>query len=96
MPVYARASELVRRGVTTGSTAPNRAAQQGRVSWLSPPPADLEPLLYDPQTAGGLLMAIPGAQADACVRALVDAGVPHARRIGEVVSADAPRLEVVL
>ena len=97
VPLYERASVLVKTGVKTGSTGPNRAAQAGRVQWSKPPPDEMEPLLYDPQTAGGLLMAIPAAQADACVRALHEAGVSHARRIGEVVpSAGAPRLEVLV
>jgi len=96
VPIYPRAPSLVAAGVTTASTKPNQAALEGQVKWSREPPADLEPLLYDPQTAGGLLIALPALQADACVRSLQDAGVGHARRMGEVVDSATPRLEVVL
>jgi selenide,water dikinase len=42
-----------------------------------------ENLLYDPQTSGGLLIAVPAERGEALLNALGDAGV-MARRIGEV------------
>lgn len=40
-------------------------------------------MLYDPQTSGGLLMAVDPRDADACLAALREA-VPSAQRIGEI------------
>ena len=40
-------------------------------------------LLADPQTSGGLLVGVPAQRAEACLHALLDAGVPAAM-IGEV------------
>jgi len=41
-------------------------------------------ILCDPQTSGGLLMAVPPEKADALVLALIEAGVPIAAVIGEI------------
>ena len=45
------------------------------------------PLLFDPQTAGGLLAAISSEQADSCLAALKALGYSHSRIVGRVIPA---------
>lgn len=85
---FAGALDMYRKGETTGSNKANRAmvAAQNFSQQISLPSAEDE-LLYDPQTSGGLVLAVPAAQAEALVAALHAAGVTLARKIGEVVDS---------
>ena len=47
------------------------------------------PLIFDPQTAGGLLASVPAGNVAACVNALRALGYGRAVAIGEVREADA-------
>ncbi len=61
----------------------NRVAAAG-IETVSHPAFEL---LFDPQTAGGLLASVPASQAALCVAALRAAGYTAACRIGEVIEA---------
>ena len=62
IPLLKGAQELAALGIASSLAPANRAATIGRVSGADSP---LKALLYDPQTAGGLLAALPRAAADA-------------------------------
>lgn len=85
LPIYADAYEMYAKGETTGSNDANRRMVESKRLRIE---RDLDRsqrgLIYDPQTSGGLLLALPKEQADALVRALHEAGVSDAIRIGEV------------
>ena len=86
LPFYSGALDMYKKGETTGSNKANRAmvARHHLAMDLSLDKSE-EELLYDPQTSGGLLLSLPGEQADALIAALHAAGVAVAARIGEVV-----------
>jgi len=88
LPVYPGATEMIRKGVTTGSNFGNRQMCEGRLELPPQRAGHEEELLFDPQTSGGLLISLPEAEADDLVVALHAAGVAHAVRVGHVQSGE--------
>jgi len=83
---YDGAVAMYKKGQTTGSNRANRAllARHPLVIGRSLSHPE-EELLYDPQTSGGLLLALPKDEVPQLLRDLHAAGVEHAVRIGEIV-----------
>jgi selenide,water dikinase len=84
LPLLDGARETVAAGVLSSLQPANtrlRRALSDQEAALNHPNY---PLLFDPQTAGGLLASVPEATADACLAALHALGYPHAVRIGRV------------
>jgi selenide,water dikinase len=88
VPVYSHVAEMIQAGVTTGSTKPNREHGAARVRFAAAPSQFWDALVHDPQTSGGLLIAVEGGAADELVSRLHAAGVVEACRIGEVRAGD--------
>ncbi len=80
VPFYDGAVDLVRAGIRSTLYPANREAAAS----VSLPDRAEADLLFDPQTAGGLLAVVPGDQAPACIGALHRAGVMAAQVIGGV------------
>ena len=83
VPVPEMAFSLAAEGCYPGGLRNNREYLGDRVSADGVGPEDLLPL-YDPQTSGGLLVAVPGERAQAFVGAL-ERGDTLAATVGEVV-----------
>ncbi|MBX9702475.1 MAG: selenide, water dikinase SelD, partial [Acetobacteraceae bacterium] len=95
IPVLEGARESVARGVFS-SLQPQNVRLRRAVRDLDRAQALPDyPLLFDPQTAGGLLAGIPAARVEACVAALRAAGYAQAAVIGEVL-ARSDALEPIL
>ncbi|MBF8269782.1 MAG: selenide, water dikinase SelD [Gammaproteobacteria bacterium] len=86
LPLYPGAFDMYKKGVTTGSNTANWQRAQAFLDIRITFDKAAEEILYDPQTSGGLLLALPASQAEAAIRALVAAGVPAAVKVGEVVA----------
>jgi selenide,water dikinase len=85
LPVWEAFYPLVRRGVTTGSTAANRRHAGELVEIRAELDAAERELLFDPQTSGGLLVTVPAETAETMLRGLLAAGL-RAADVGEVVA----------
>jgi selenide,water dikinase len=86
IPVLEGARESVARGVFS-SLQPQNVRLRRAVRDLDRAQALPDyPLLFDPQTAGGLLASVPAARAEACIAALHAAGYPAAAVIGQVLA----------
>lgn len=88
IPLLPGARELFLRGLRSTAHAPNRAAFHARVEGAS----ELdEAWLYDPQTAGGLLLAVASAAGPTLAAAFLAAGEPPIACIGRIeASRDRP------
>ena len=95
LPFYPNALQMYRKGETTGSNKGNRKLAAGCWRMEGRKSAEEEELLFDPQTSGGLVLAMPDSEADNLVAALKEAGVAAACRIGRVVDADKPMIRVI-
>jgi len=86
--------ECVRAGFIPGGLKANREFAESCVAYSADISEDLKTLLYDPQTAGGLLLSVPGEIAKGLVAAMEVAGVP-AVRVGEVLPKSEKLIEVL-
>jgi len=83
VPVFDGVLDIVRKNHSGGMES-NEAYFRDGVDMAKGVPAELRDLLYDPQTSGGLLVAVDQLEADRTLQLLTDAGV-SAWRIGVVV-----------
>jgi selenide,water dikinase len=84
VPVFEEALVFARRGYLTQGDVSNRAYTRDAVSVDTGVSSTLLQVMFDPQTSGGLLIALPPSQASALVQALHTRGVQHAVIVGEV------------
>ena len=85
VPLLEGAIDLVRGNVPGGGKT-NREHFQGRTSIAAGVPAELADLLFDPQTSGGLLIAVREADAEAALQQILRVA-PRAAIIGRVAPA---------
>ena len=83
LPLLPGAARFARDGVVTGGGDRNLEQLGDRVRIEGGPPPELVDLLYDPQTSGGLLMALPAAEAEA-LRAVIAGDGGGCWRVGHV------------
>jgi selenide, water dikinase len=84
LPLLEGAQECVQAGITSSLQSANvrlRRALQNQEQFVNHP---RYPLIFDPQTAGGLLASVPPDHVDACIADLKAAGYPSTCKIGRI------------
>ena len=82
LPILEEAGEMAAMGLIPGGSHNNRSYLREKVLWKAAQSDDI--LFYDAQTSGGLLAAVPAADAAQIVRHLEDEGYEYAAVVGEV------------
>lgn len=85
IPLISGAIELVRAGAVPGGTLNNISYFSPRVIMDPSVPGVIRTLLFDAQTSGGLLIALPKQHADQLLEGLHNNGIIAAACIGEIV-----------
>jgi selenide,water dikinase len=93
IPLLEGAIECVRAEYIPGGLKANREFAECMVGYEGAISEELKTLLFDPQTAGGLLVSVSAKDAGGLLKALGDAGTP-AVEIGEVIPSTKPLILV--
>ena len=93
IPILPGALDCIRAGYVPAGLNNNRDFAECMVGYEAPISNDLKALLFDPQTAGGLLISIAGDECDRLLLDMQNAGVP-ARQIGDVTESQKPLIRI--
>ena len=92
VPVFAEAMEFAQMGMIPGGTYRNKEFRSSMVKMPTEVPEYVQDVLFDPQTSGGLFIAVSAAKANLLLSRLHEAGVVEARIVGEVVGQPKERI----
>jgi selenide,water dikinase len=94
VPMYPEALEWAAMGLIPAGAYSNRSFRGAFVDFGTHVSRRVQDLLFDPQTSGGLLIAVAGGEAVRLVAALKAKGVDSAAIVGEVVAEPVDRIIV--
>jgi len=94
VPYFPEVLEFAEQGLCPGGLGRNRDYYSCKVEFTGGISQNMQDVLYDPQTSGGLLICVEPAKAELLLKRLKEAGVADAAIIGEVVGE--PEGKVVL
>lgn len=94
LPVLEGALENAAMGLIPGGLYRNRDYIGNRCFVEDSVPREMADIIYDPQTSGGLIIAIPEMEADLLLKEITDSGNRWARVIGRVETLDKPGIVV--
>jgi selenide,water dikinase len=94
VPHFPESLEMIQQGVRTGVTQDNKALVADFIRLDQGITPEEEMLMYDPQTSGGLFIAVAADRAEALVQKLHERGVSDAVVVGEVVASPEPVIRI--
>ena len=94
MPVFKGIRELVEGEIIPGGLLRNRDFRKPMVDVDPDVPAWIADVLYDPQTSGGLLIALAATEAEGLLKRLHEAGIDDAAIVGEFVTEPRGRIRL--
>jgi selenide,water dikinase len=94
IPLFPEAKEYAMTGLVPGGTQRNKEFRLSMIEQAYEIDDDIWNILFDPQTSGGLLISVPGKEAEALLRKLHRNGIEDAAIIGEIVGEPKGRIIV--
>jgi len=94
IPVFTEAEDFARQGLCPGGLNRNREFYGKLVEFSKQVPDDIQDILFDPQTSGGLLISLAPEAAKLLVEKLHKAAVQDAVMIGEIISKPVAKIAV--
>jgi selenide,water dikinase len=95
IPFFPEIREFVEMGIVPGGLHRNRAFRKSMVDIGPECPDWMVDIFFDPQTAGGLLIAVAGNQAETLIGKMHDRGIREAAIIGEIVAEPKGKIRLV-
>jgi selenide, water dikinase len=93
IPILPGAMQCIRAGQIPGGLKANREFAECVVGYESSVSDELKTLLFDPQTAGGLLLSVAESDSEELVVEMQSAGIP-ARAIGKITESEKPLIRI--
>lgn len=94
LPVYPEALEWASMGLVPAGTYNNRKFRGPLVDFAESVSQRMRDLLFDPQTSGGLCIAVAASEAEDLLHAMHRQGVTDAAVVGEVIDSPAEKILV--
>ncbi len=94
-PFFPEIQELVEKEIVPGGLERNREYRAKLIEVDPSCPDWMVDIMFDPQTAGGLLIALPENQAETLIAKMHGSGIAEAAIVGEVVSKPKGKIRVL-
>jgi selenide,water dikinase len=95
VPYFPEIQEYVEMGIVPGGLHRNRQYRAKLIEIGPACPDWMVDIMFDPQTAGGLLIALPESQAEALIKKMHSHGIGDAAIVGEIIAEPKGKVRVI-